>query len=1206
MSAPRVTVAIPTRNRAAFLREAIASALAQTFDDIEVLVCDNASEDDTAAVVGSFADPRLRYERNDRDLGMVGNWNRCIELARGELIANLADDDLMTPDRLARQVAIFDADPEAAVVHGDAEMIDATGHAIGSWAAQELDPGALLHVLVRHHNILVWPSTTIHRRVFDALGGYAEGYRIAADLDLWLRAVPAMCFRHTPGGAVVRFRRHESAGSREDNRALEVEEVERALAAAVERLGAAALVPEADGDERLARLRLADLLEERTLPLPGLARSLRDQALEGRPRIMLTSFGYNDSGGGTIVPRQLSGELVRRGWDVTVFHAAVQRLPDAPPYAVRRWYEDGVRLIGVHNRPHGLFDLGNPQREIDDPPITAAFAEALDRHRPQVVHVHNLHNLGAALLDEIAERGIPAHYSTHNYWPICPRAYLYTERLELCQGPGDGSGCATCVGSPDRRGHRQRLIEIRSRFERGLTSILAVSEAMKRTLVANGYSEQMIDVVRQAMPQEESIWRALGAGRQPGRAGDELTVGFFGSAYPHKGPSLLVEAAQRCATEVRVQIHGDAPEAFEQHLRSLDQRGVVELCGAFSHEQLAERLAGVDVAVVPSLWWDCAPLVVAECMAGGVPVLASRMGGIPDFVRDGVDGLLFDGRDADDLAVALDRLSSEPGLLEQLQAGVEPPRRFADYIDELERIYRGERAADGTAATPPVTVRWRGDQLRKTSLAGINREVCARLAQDGRFAVERVLRSGEAFDPVLQHPAEIEVRHQWPYDFGPSSARLAVIQPWEFGAIPQEWVEPIRSNVDEIWVPSEYVRQMYITGGVDPQRVTVVPNGVDLGLFRPDGPDFPLDTPEGTRFLFVGGLIERKGPDLLLAAYLDAFQGRDDVTLVIKDFGADTIYPGADRTRLEQYARDGTLPRIVYLHGDLSDEEMAALYRSCDVMVLPYRGEGFCMPALEAMASGLPVIVPAGGPTDEFVPDAACWRVPARRAYKAVNRVDEWVTASTPFMLEPDVGALRDLLVEAESDAAGRRARGEAGVAAAAAAYGWDAIARHYAERLSAIAASPPRSARPDVVPFRLEGTAEARLLATPAWRGSDRLGELLAAWTSATSPGEGACLYLLADRRMHGGGDELAARVMDAAAAACADLDAGADVTIVVQPYQPGLEASVHAAVNGFVRLHGADAGGARLAAAAGNPVLQPQPESLEVWLACLRRAAA
>ncbi|HEY0388741.1 MAG TPA: glycosyltransferase [Gaiellales bacterium] len=1203
--APRVTIAIPTRNRAAFLREAIESCLAQTFADIEILVCDNASHDGTADTVAAFGDPRIRYVRSDRDLGMVGNWNRCIGLARGELIANLADDDLMLPDRIERQVAVFEAEPGTAVVHGDAEVVDAAGRPAGAWLSQELAPEALLHVLVRHHNVLVWPSTTIHRRVFEQLGGYVEGYRIAADLDLWLRAAPSLRFRHTAGGPVVRFRRHDGSGSHEANHELEVAEVERAIGSAIDRLGPTALVPEAEGDERVARMRLADLLEERTLALPHLARSLRDEALGGRPRIMLTSFGYNDSGGGTIVPREISRELVRRGWDVTVFHAAVRPLTDAPPYAVRRWYEDGVRLIGVHNRPHGLFDLGNPQREIDDPPITAAFAQALDRHRPDVVHLHNLHNLGAALLDEIAERGIPAHYSTHNYWPICPRAYLFTEQLELCPGPGDGGACATCVGSADRRGHRRRLTEIRTKFQRGLTSILAVSDAMKRTLAANGYPNEMIHVVRQAMPQEQAIWHAAGAQRRPGRAGEALTVGFFGSAYPHKGPSLLVEAAQRCSADVRVQIHGDAPPGFEEHLRTLDGRAVVEIRGPFTHDQLAERLAEVDVAAVPSLWWDCAPLVVAECLAGGVPVLASRMGGMPDLVRDGVDGLLVDGRDAGDLAAALDRLATEDGLLERLQAGIEPPRAFAAYVDELESIYRGEQTAAPAAPTTPMTVSWRGDQLRKTSLAGINREVTGRLAGDRAFALERVLRSGEPLDPVLPHPAEIEVRHQWPYDFGPSAGRLAIIQPWEFGAIPQEWVDPIRANVDELWVPSEYVRRMYVAGGIDAARVHVVPNGVDLDRFTPDGPPLAIDAPGGTRFLFVGGLIERKGPDLLLAAYLDAFQGRDDVALVIKDFGADTIYPGADRTRLQRYAAEGTLPRIVYLDGDLPDDDMAALYRACDVAVLPYRGEGFCMPALEAMASGLPVIVPAGGPTDEFVPDAACWRIPARRAYKAVNRVDEWTTASTPFMLDPDLNALRDALLDADRDSRGRVTRGES-ARAAASRWSWDAVAAAYAERLRAIAARPPRSTRPDVAPFPLDGGAGVRLLATPAWLGCDRLGDLLSAWSDVTTAGEPASLHLLGDRRLHGDGSRLAERVIAAADAAGADLDGGADITIVVQPFQPGLEASVHAAVNGFVRLHGADAGGARLAADAGNPVLQPTPAAIGAWLDRLRRAAA
>jgi hypothetical protein len=80
-------------------------------------------------------------------------------------------------------------------------------------------------------------------------------------------------------------------------------------------------------------------------------------------RVILTSFGWRESGGGTLVPRLLAGELVRRGWEVTVFYAGVGKVAPGTPYQVVESEEGGVRLVGVFNRPHALLDLGNPARE---------------------------------------------------------------------------------------------------------------------------------------------------------------------------------------------------------------------------------------------------------------------------------------------------------------------------------------------------------------------------------------------------------------------------------------------------------------------------------------------------------------------------------------------------------------------------------------------------------------------------------------------------------------------------------------------------------------------------------------------------------------------------------------------------------------------------------------------------------------------------
>ena len=299
---------------------------------------------------------------------------------------------------------------------------------------------------------------------------------------------------------------------------------------------------------------------------------------------------------------------------------------------------------------------------------------------------------------------------------------------------------------------------------------------MRRTLIDQGYPAEQIDVVRQAMPAAEQVWDALGRDRAPGRAGGPLTVAFFGSAYSHKGPQLLVEAAQRADCDVRVQIHGEVPAAFARSCEALDARGAVELSGNFAHDELPALLAGVDVAALPSLWWDCAPLVAAECLAGRVPLLAPRMGGLAEAVRDEVDGLVFDGLDADGLARQLERLAGEEGLLERLQAGIEAPRPFADYVDELEAYYAGASARRALrSASRARPSRWVGDHDAPTSLSSINRAcasgwrqplsgVAARRPHARPAAAARRRRRGAP--PVAAGPA--------PAGLGPAGADPAV------------------------------------------------------------------------------------------------------------------------------------------------------------------------------------------------------------------------------------------------------------------------------------------------------------------------------------------------------------------------------------------------------------------------------------------------
>jgi glycosyltransferase involved in cell wall biosynthesis len=146
--------------------------------------------------------------------------------------------------------------------------------------------------------------------------------------------------------------------------------------------------------------------------------------------------------------------------------------------------------------------------------------------------------------------------------------------------------------------------------------------------------------------------------------------------------------------------------------------------------------------------------------------------------------------------------------------------------------------------------------------------------------------------------------------------------------------------------------------------------------------------------------------------------------LVIKDFGNETIYRGQTNEALIRAFRANPLnPEILYIDSDLSDSEMAGLYRSSDLLVSSYRGEGFNLPVLEAMATGLPVIVTEGGSTDDFCDKEFSWKINSSK--KSVgNQIYGMETQVEAWLLEPSEEHLSLLLLDAFSSPKKRKKKG--------------------------------------------------------------------------------------------------------------------------------------------------------------------------------------
>jgi glycosyltransferase involved in cell wall biosynthesis len=363
------------------------------------------------------------------------------------------------------------------------------------------------------------------------------------------------------------------------------------------------------------------------------------------------------------------------------------------------------------------------------------------------------------------------------------------------------------------------------------------------------------------------------------------------------------------------------------------------------------------------------------------------------------------------------------------------------------------------------TVLWQGRQLVRDSFSRVNRELTRELARAG---CEVVLQPEDASPrpeekgrhriasrmyAVPFRPIDVQVRHVWPPNLiPPAEGRWVVMQPWEFGSLPRAWHRAFTREVDEVWVPSRHVRDEYVAAGVRAERIAVVPNGVNERQFHPGIQARDLGRPPEFRFLFVGGTIYRKGIDLLLAAYRLAFKASDDVCLVIKDFGTETAYRGQHhRAHIRRLQARGRGPAIVYLEDDLPESEMGRLYRACDVLVHPYRGEGFGLPILEAMACGIPAIVTNGGACLDFCDDDNSVLVPARRQYLPLALLGALRTVGRPWVWEVDVRELAERLRHAYQHPAEMRALGERASAHARARWTWRqaaAIARQRIERL--------------------------------------------------------------------------------------------------------------------------------------------------------------
>jgi glycosyltransferase involved in cell wall biosynthesis len=186
---------MPVYNAERYLAEAMESILGQRYGDFEFLIFDDGSTDRSLEIIRSYQDPRIRLVRNQKNLGLVATLNRGLELARGAVVARMDADDVALPARLARQLALMEAEPAVVLLGSHVEVIDETGRRVTVWRFPASD--ILIRWTLLFECCFAHSAVMFRREAVRAAGGYTPGIG-AEDYDLWVRLRSAGEFRQIP------------------------------------------------------------------------------------------------------------------------------------------------------------------------------------------------------------------------------------------------------------------------------------------------------------------------------------------------------------------------------------------------------------------------------------------------------------------------------------------------------------------------------------------------------------------------------------------------------------------------------------------------------------------------------------------------------------------------------------------------------------------------------------------------------------------------------------------------------------------------------------------------------------------------------------------------------------------------------------------------------------------------------------------------
>ncbi|MFA6372903.1 MAG: glycosyltransferase family 4 protein [Methanothrix sp.] len=309
-----------------------------------------------------------------------------------------------------------------------------------------------------------------------------------------------------------------------------------------------------------------------------------------------------------------------------------------------------------------LLDFWNPHTYL-------IAKDILKNENPDIVHLNNLGGLSLSVISALRVLKLPHIYTIHDFSLLCPRATLLHAYGKICEHKNPFCRSYGCIkrnlsGSPD--------------------IVTAPSQFVLEMHLRNGFFKQS-KVVKMplgiVLPEDKVRKRLHGS----------ISILYVGQVSLHKGVDILIDAFKCIISDcIKLDIVGKGPDMEDLLQKASDDRRI-KFHGFVSSEELAEIFRNTDLLVVPSVWYDNSPMVIYEALSYGVPVLASRIGGIPELILNGYNGVLFDAGDRDQLRSTLKKLVLNRSELERMSKNAQESSikyGMKEHLTQLRSLYR--------------------------------------------------------------------------------------------------------------------------------------------------------------------------------------------------------------------------------------------------------------------------------------------------------------------------------------------------------------------------------------------------------------------------------------------------------------------------------------------------------------------------------------